>query len=935
MSTSSLVPLAATGSLALVTAAQAQGAPAQGAPAQAAAQPTASDIVVTGTRISGFTAPTPVTAISQAQLQEKAVHTVSELLQDIPQLRINQNVGKSSEPVGASTADLRGLGPQRTLVLLDGRRLPLTDPAGTIDTNVIPTALISNVEIVTGGASAAYGSDAVAGVVNFTLERNLEGFRGDLSYAQTKYDDFHRPAVSLAYGHGFMDDRLHVEAAFDYLRNSGQTSQASRPWGSHRTALLTNPNYTATNGQPRLIIADNSTFSQMTPGGVLGRTSGLALARLLGFPTGTGVQFGPNGQPVPFNYGTNVGGTYMTGGDGGSFEDGGNLLPILKRYTGYGRIDFDLTQDIKLFGDYLQSRTETRSDLTANYDNGTLTINADNAYLPAALRSAMAAANMRSFALGRQQLEDGTAFFSTRTTMRRGVIGVEGKVGGWSWDVSGQIGSTHYRQDSTNNRIQTRFFNAVDAVINPATGQPVCRVTLQNPGSSNPDISGCVPVNLFGAGAINQAAQAYYLGNSWQSSVQREKVFYLNLKGSPFTTWAGDVSLAAGAEYRTEQTVLTSDPDSAAARWRSINAQPFSGKYNVKEVYGEVVVPLARDMAFAKNLELNGAVRYTDYSTSGGVATWKVGLNYAPVSDIRFRGTISRDIRAPNNYELFSRGNQVISQLVDRPSNVSGQVLQVTSGNPDLKPEKADTRAIGAVFQPGWLPGFRMSVDYYSIKIKDAISTVSGQNIVDFCFNGQTVYCASVVRDASGRLTRVNVVPFNAQSQKTSGIDFEAMYRFPLRTFGEGTMTFRVLANYVAELKTIANGVTNDYVGLAGVSPPPLGVPQWRFNAEARYQIGRAKLGVTYSFIDGGKYDTRFNVTTLDLDNNNIPSRGYVDLDASYKLTENFDIYGRIDNLFNVAPPIAPNAIVQPQIANSPFYDTRGMFWTLGVRARF
>jgi len=821
------------------------------------------------------------------------------------------------------------------LVLLDGRRIPLTDPAGTIDTNIIPTALISNVEVVTGGASAAYGSDAVAGVVNFTLEKNLEGFRGDLSYGQTKYDDFHRPAVSLAYGHGFMDDRLHVEVAFDYLRNSGQTSQASRPWGSHRTALLTNPNYTPTNGEPRQIVSDNASFSQMTPGGALTRAAGLALATQLGFPTGTGVQFGPNGEPLPFHYGTNIGGTYMTGGDGGSFEDGGNLLPIIKRYTGYGRVGFDVTPDIRLFGDYLESRTRTRGDLTANYDNGTLTIQNDNAYPPDTVRTAMAAAGLTSFTFGRQELEDGTAFFPTRTTMRRGAIGAEGTFGGWKWSVSGQIGSTHYRQDSTNNRIQKRFFNAVDAVVDPATGQPVCRVTLQNPGSTDPDISGCVPVNLFGAGSISPAAQAYYRGDSWQESVQREKVFDVNLSGTPLRTWAGDVSLAAGAEYRTEQTVLTADADSAASRWRSINAQPFSGKYNVKEVYGEIVVPLARDTKFADNLELNGAVRYTDYSTSGSVVTWKVGLNYSPVSDVRFRGTISRDIRAPNNFELFSRGNQVISQIVDRPSNISRQVRQLTSGNPNLKPEKADTRAVGVVFQPRWLSGLRMSVDYYSIKIKDAISVVSGQNIVDFCYGGQTAYCSSVVRNDAGELTQVNVVPFNAQSQKTSGVDFETTYQFPLRTIDDGTMTLRVLANYVAELKTIANGVTQNYVGLAGVSPPPLGVPQWRVNAEARYEIGRLRLGVTYSFIDGGKYDTRFNVTTIDINNNSISSRSYVDLDATYKLTDHFDIYGRIDNLFNVAPPIAPNAIVQPSIANSPFYDTRGLFWTAGIRARF
>ena len=208
-------------------------------------------ITVTGSRISGLASPTPVTSFGETELEAKAVATVSDLLDDIPQLRINQNIGKSSEPVGGSNADLRGLGTQRTLVLIDGRRIAFTDPAGTIDTNVVPVALIKEVEIVTGGASAAYGSDAVAGVVNFVLGKNLKGLKLDASYGQTIYDDHRRPAVSAAYGTDLIDGRLHLRAAADYMHNSGQTAQATRPWGSHQTALLTNPAYTPTNGQPR------------------------------------------------------------------------------------------------------------------------------------------------------------------------------------------------------------------------------------------------------------------------------------------------------------------------------------------------------------------------------------------------------------------------------------------------------------------------------------------------------------------------------------------------------------------------------------------------------------------------------------------------------------------------------------------------------------
>lgn len=898
----------------------------------------AAEVIVTGTRISGFTTPTPVTSLSSAQLEDKAVSTVSELLDDVPQLRINQNIGKSSEPIGFSAVDLRSLGAQRSLVLLDSRRVGITDPQGTIDTNIVPVALLSSIEIVTGGASAAYGSDAVAGVVNFRLDHNLEGFKADVSYGQTRYDDYRRPAVSFAWGHGFLDGRLHVTAAGDYVRNSGQTAQSSRDWGDDETALLTNPAYTPTNGQPRLLIVDNSRFTQMTPGGALARTPGLALAAQLGFPAGTGVQFDATGQPIPFHYGTNIGGVFMTGGDGGSYQDEGNLQPELERYSAYGRVSYEVTPSVTVFTDVLYARLDVTSDLAPNYDNGTITIRNDNAFLPANVRTAMAAANLTSFAYGRQILEDGDSIFNNTTDVLRWVVGLEGQAGGWSWDVSAQIGRDEYASDNLNNRIQTRWLAGIDSVANPATGQPICRSLLNNPNPTDAqdpyrDIRDCVPIDPFGAGSVTAAAQAYYLGVSSYRSEQNQDVVAANMQGKPFSTWAGDVSLAFGAEYRREETVLTADEDSALRRWRSINTQPFEGEYDVKEGYLEFVAPLAADAPLARNLDVNGAVRYTDYSTSGGVTTWKAGVNYSPIDDVRLRGTVSRDIRAPNNYELFSRGNQVINAIIDPRDNIQRQTTQITSGNPNLVPEEADTQTVGVIFQPHWLEGLKASIDYYQIKIDGAISTITPQNIVDFCEAGQTLFCSGVVRDpVSGLITRVNITPFNADSLETSGVDFELEYRLDLPNGAD--VTLRGLANYVAELVTTSSGVSNDYVGLAGLSPPPTGVPQWRYNLDALYSSGPMRFGVTYRYIDGGKFDTRFNRTVLDLADNTIDGIGYVDLNASYELNSSVALYGRVENLFDEDPPIAPNAIIQPTTANSQFYDRRGMFWVLGARLR-
>jgi len=901
----------------------------------------AATITVTGTRISGFTAPTPVTVLTAAELEDKAVGTVSELLDDIPQLRLNQNIGKSSEPVGASNADLRGLGTQRTLVLIDGRRIAFTDPAGTIDTNIVPVALISNVEIVTGGASAAYGSDAVAGVVNFVLDKKLEGLKLDVSYGQTVYDDYHRPAVSAAYGTALMDGRLHLTVAGDYMHNDGQTAQASRPWGRNKTALLTNPAYDASNpgnGEPRLLIADDSRYTQMTAGGVLIRSIGPAIARQLGFPAGTGVQFDSQGNPVPFHYGTNVGNTFMTGGDGASLIDDGNLLPEIERKTAYGSVRFDVSDDISAFADFLYARVDVQSDLSPNRDDAGFTITRDNAFLPASVRAAMVAEGLASIKVGRMNYEDQTSVFDNTTQARRWTFGLEGRFGdGWQWDASGQIGRNTYRSISRYNRIANRWTLGLDSVINPATGQPICRALLANPdptAEQDPygDIRACVPINPFGAGAISNAALDYYRGTSWIRSRQEQDVFAANISGSPFATWAGEAKLAFGVEYRRESTQMTSDEDSALRRWRSINAQPFSGRFTVKEAYAEIALPLASGARFADSLELNGAIRYTDYSLSGGVTTWKAGLTYAPIPAIRFRGTLSRDIRAPNNYELFQRGNQVINQIIDPRDNTGRPTVQITSGNPALTPEKADTLTVGAIFQPAVLPGLRVALDYYRISIKQAISTVTPQNIVDFCEDGQQQFCPGVIRDITSHIiTQVNVIPFNAESLKTSGVDFEAQYRFPLLG---GTFDLRGLVNYVANLSTTADGETNDYVGLAGIAPPPQGVPEWRINLDAKLTMDRFHIGIGYRFIDGGKFDTRFNVNRLDLANNTVPGRSYIDLSGAFDVTEAIELYGRVDNLFNVSPPITPNSIVTTTIANSQFFDRRGTFFVVGARLR-
>jgi outer membrane receptor protein involved in Fe transport len=546
----------------------------------------------------------------------------------------------------------------------------------------------------------------------------------------------------------------------------------------------------------------------------------------------------------------------------------------------------------------------------------------------------MMANNINSFGFGRLNLEDGYSQNNSVSRALRYAAGLEGTIDGWSWDLNVQRSDNRFRQESANNRVAARWSQGVDSVISPITGQPVCRINAN--ASTTDDNPACVPINVFGAGSISQQALNWYRGTSFYDAKMTQTVAGANLSGSPFKTWAGDVKLAVGGEYRAETINSISDPISMISGWRSINQQPFAGKLNVKEFYAETAVPLAKDVAFADTLEASGAIRYTDYSSSGSVTTWKVGLNYAPIKDIRFRGTISRDIRAANINELFAGQNQVINSISDPRTNVAANTLQLTGGNRNLNPEKADTKAIGVVLQPSFIPGLNASIDYYSIKIDGAITAIAPQTIVNNCFVASiTSFCGLITQSPANQITSIRATLINAQTIEAAGIDFELSYRRPVEWFGTaGSIGSRLLVNYVDKLQLTASGVTT--ITLGDIATDPGGQPRWKANYDLTYSGGPLRLGAYVRYIGGGKFRTIY-VDNVDLpaDQNRVKGRAYVDLSASYKLTDNIEVYGKIDNLLDVDPPIIPNNIIQPTVSNSQMYDKIGRYYVGGVRLRF
>lgn len=867
-------------------------------------------IVITGSRIerSGFTTPTPVTAISTDELKAKAYPSMVDLVNDIPQL-VPNTVSIGSQNVSSAYLDLRGIGASRTLLLVDGRRFAETSPTGGTDINVLPAALISSVDVVTGGASAAYGSDAVAGVVEVNLDDKFQGLKGNVQGGVSQYGDAANVSGSIGFGSHFDNDRGHFVVAVDGLTQGG-TVQGTRSWGQQAWGLIPNVSYAPGNGQPQQLIAPNVRQSEVTYGGVIIAPAGSPLH---------GIQFGPGGVPEPFNYGTDVGTTFMIGGDGADLSREAVTSASVNRQSVFTRIGYDIASHTEAWADLLYSRSEQTQNVIPNYNNGNLTISVDNAFLPPSIRALMLANNIQSFLLGRENIELGFNFADgTNTTLRYGT-GLKGKFdNGWSWDAYVQYSSNEYYSTEENNRKEANWTNAVDSVINPTNGQPICRSTLTDPNN------GCVPINVFGPNSISQAALPYVEGTSWYDETETQADAAANLRGDLFSDWAGPVSMATGFEFRREATGGTSDPLSLVSGWRQVNAQPLNGSYDVGEVYLESDIPLAKNLSWAENLDFDGATRLTDYSTSGLVDTWKLGINYSPVNDIRIRATRSHDIRAPNVNELFQTRGQNISPIFDPVTNQTNPTLVLTGGNAALQPEIGDTITSGIVYEPHWATGLKASIDYYTIDVTGAITTLDPQTQVTDCYAGQTALCSGITRDASGKISEVFSAEFNAQEVKTNGFDFEAAYGFPV---ANGHMSLRLLANYVDHLITTVGGVSTDAAG----QPNGAGLPHWRGNMTATYTNAAFTIMAEGRYIEGGLFNTTY-VQGLSINNNDIPNVFYVDLSASYSLSDKFQVYVKIDNLFNTNPPIIPNSLNVPHASTSAFYDLIGRQYALGVR---
>jgi len=900
-------------------------APSGGAKAEAPAE----SIIVTGTRIQrdGYDAPTPVTVVNAAAIEKAAPTNVADFINQMPQLTGSSTprVANGSTSFGISglnLLNLRGLGSNRTLVLIDGQRVAPSTQDGSVDVNNVPSALLQRVDVVTGGASAAYGSDAIAGVVNFIIDEGFEGIKGTVLGGISDRNDNEEYLLSAAVGKRFASDRGRILFSVEHQHGNGidYLDPAKRDWYNF-SYYIPNPAYAPGNGQPQNIVSPNVYYNNVAKGGVITNT---ALA---------GTQFGAGGAPLPFDYGT-IAGNFMIGGNPWNEGNVVALTPRINRTTLWSRLSYEFSPAIKATIEGAYGSTRTVGSAAYQRYPGNLTISADNPFLPQSIRDAAAEQGITQFSYGYSAYDLGRPVNDIKRTNYRLVGTLSGEMGGsWKWQAYYQYGRSDITVQLLNSTRRAAFAQAIDAV--ESNGKIICRSTLTDPDN------GCQPLNIFGIGVASESAINYVNGTVWQDQKLTQKVAAASITGEPFDLWAGPVSIAAGIEHRSEYASAVGDPLSQVNGWYTGNFKTNEGGYKVTEGYLEVLLPLLDDSRLGK-ADFNGAVRLTDYSTSGTVTTWKAGLTYEPIPAIRLRAVFSRDIRAPSIAELYVAGATNAVDVID-PENGNNvyRVQQVRDGNLALRPEKADTLGVGIVFRPDFLPGFSASVDYYDITLNGAVTTLSVNEIASRCYQGETELCSFISRDSNNIITEIRTTPLNLAALKVRGLDIDATYRLPLDRLFDGvpgavTLLFR--ANRALEYSFTNNGITNEAVGENGGPYASPAIPRWQTFSQIAYDDDRVNLTLTMRTISSGVYDNTFT-SGVEIDDNHIDGATYFDLGGSYRLLgrdpDGIELFFKVDNLLDRDPPVIGLAFSSGLQTNAGLYDVIGRSYRVGLRFRY
>jgi outer membrane receptor protein involved in Fe transport len=984
-------------------------------------------IVVTGSRIArdpNLTGSTPVQSLDAEAIRSSGELNIADIVNDIPALISSLTADNSV--TGANSLNLRGLGGERTLTLVNGRR-HVAGFRGTqaVDTGTIPRALVENVEVTTGGASAIYGADAVTGVVNFILKDDFEGFELNTRAGISGEGDAENYAVDAVCGRNFHSGRGNVVMGLTWERDS-ELAMGDRDWSRDNgiATVETNPDFLTDPTAPRRAIVNDPRFwltsqeGSIAPGfGGRGTTyvdiNGNSIADCqeseggrVGFLAGCWLT-NPDGTVRVNQDGTVLNGLWGIGGDGGRVNfNRDSLLPQTDRQVVNLNSNYDITDNFRVFFEakYVNARSEFFEEQDSFYD--TLFIRPDNAFIPSQLDPVVAVTGGLLLTQDPLDWSDNNPSIYTRETLRF--------VGGFQWEpvqghtIEVSINDGTFRQESdTTGLYLDRVFAAIDAVETPG-GDIVCRSDL-DPNASyeidyfaggngfangsfssdryysfTPGDGQCQPLNPFGTYSASAAAQNFVTSDLNDSLQVEQTVFSVSATGAfdVLGFFLDDaIGYAAGAEYREESSnnkldpltlgilpggtsftpgALVSTVDPFLNSFTSIdNTQQFNtrGSYDVSDVYAEIQVPIFRDRPFARDLTLDAAIRFADYSTVGDATTWKVGGTWAPVSDISFRATLSEAVRAPNISELFDpklpifvnatadpcdpgnvgggpnpsqrEANCItdlqaagvpLSQIQDGGGNyiwanpLTGRFSGVSGGNPNLDVETAETFTIGAVFTPTFIEGLSLTVDYWDITIEDAISSVDAGDILDGCIDSSNYpaldFCNAFTRRADGGLNFLESGQINFARLEASGYDFAINYGFDIGANGFGVS---LVGSHQEKLNRFFNPLDS-----ADVNPDleEVQLPELSGNLTVSWDRGpwRAALRSTYQ-------SRQFATGIQDFDD--LGPAGFFDevyiFDANmnYEFSDAMSFYGGINNIADEEPFATQTA------------------WPVGPRGRF
>ncbi|GMM93327.1 TonB-dependent receptor domain-containing protein [Qipengyuania sp. MTN3-11] len=937
-------------------------------------------IVVTGSRIVRpeieSSAPL-VAAIGEEELEQRAFTNVADAINEVPGFGtpVSSSGDQSSFSVGQNFVNLFGIGSQRTLTLVNGRRFVSSNTASNfggaaaglqVDLNVIPVSLVERIDVLAVKGATTYGSDAIAGTVNLILKDDFEGFEatGQMGIFEEGYGKSYTGSITA--GGNFADGRGNIAVNFEYAKQDGvlvlRTEEGRR--NNFRNS-------------PTVNILDRR-IALLTAGGRPSSNTGLGF---LTDASGTPVQFAPNGNLVPFDVGDPIDVVSSSGGDGLILNRSGQILSDLERYSLFTLGHYDLTDNVRFFFEANYSRNEAvelanqpvYQSALFGAPSGALPVYLSNPFLNAQARGVLAGsfdpdgdgvANL-NFDRNGDGVNDETRFFIQRAgfdllggsnanfqqlELFRGVGGFDGdfEVGdrNFYWSVSASYGESQAISSATQ-LVQANFVNAVDAVRDPTTGEIVCRVTLNPPtgaAASTNAVTGCVPLNLFGEGAPSQAAIDFVTAFTNSESRNRQTIFNANIGGGLFDLFDNEIAFNVGAEYRKEEQGFTPDAFLQEGLGRSVAISPVTGEFDTREAYAEVLIPIiqpSNDM-FIDRLEFDASVRYIDNSRSGSDVIYSVGGQFAPIRDITLRGSYTESVRSPAITELFLPIVETFSFANDpcdvefigegdatRAANCAADGLPAnfdsvideasqrirTGGNPNLANETSKSWTACVILQPRFVPGLTITADWVDIEVTNAITALSLTNVLRACYDSTSFptapTCSQFTRGPDGQIIDALTGQSNAGLFEFSGLQASARYGFGI---GDVFGDGSDMGDIDLALRYFYRDSLRTIIAdVENDNRGEIGNPIHSFNGTIGFSKGPFSTSLTGTYVDEVAFDLENDQTQPF---SKVGDYLVFSLTLGFDVADNFKFQATVNNLFNEGVPFPA--------ANGNFYSPYG-----------